>query len=526
MLQRLFGEKIYHTIILFLYAVIVVFLPLNKPVLSITIVVLTVFVFLGHSLKHLKESILQKKPFLWLAIFLLWIIISLFWTENTTQGLRFINLIIPFFLLAFSFFIHPVQSEKERDFLLLLFTLSVTITTVVNTIYFFQEEHGINYDRRQMSLFVSHIRLSLMVVLSILYGIYFWLKKKQRWRHLLIPIIAFLVYYLFISEVVSGFIAFVVLLSGGFIYFIHQQITSKKWFYLMTFSFFFVAIASVLFFYRSFTTMPSFKVLETTAQGNPYRGDSSKIMYENGIPINLNISYKEVTQEWQKRSDLDLNEPAYDGILYQWNVIRYMTSKGLIKDAEGVRALTDQDIKNIENGHVSILDGRKDLYARYIRLKDEYNSTGMNPNGYTYLQRAIYWKTGRQIFRDHPIIGVGVGDAVDTFHAYYEKDDSPLNQENRRTSHQQFLSIGVSFGVIGLILFLFFLISSIRASKSSVIGLISIAIITVSFLNEDTMETMVGAMLCGLVFGLFASRSFQSSQQKEGLSNESNQEQD
>lgn len=523
MLQRLLGEKRYHYSILFLYAIIVLFLPVNKPVLSVTIVVLTTFVFLGHSPKDIGKRILEKKSFFWIALLFLWILASLGWSENVQQGFKFINLIIPFFLFIFAFLIHPVQSKKERDGLLWLFILSVFVTTFINFTFYIIRQHDSSYDMREMSLFISHIRLSLMVALAVLFSFYFLLTLKGRLRFCLIPLILFFIYYTNLSEVVSGVIALTVLFVGAIIHFIYRSFKVKRAFYLSLSLFLFAILVVGFFAYRSFSTQPAFQVLAFTAEGNRYKSDTSNIMYENGTPIDLNICYKELYREWLKRSNVGIETRTAYGQPLVWNLIRYMASKGLNKDAQGVRMLTNQDIQRIEDGYVSILDGREDFYARYLRLKDEYTSIGMNPNGYTYLQRVRYWKTGLEIFASHPLIGVGVGDALQVFQNYYDKNDSPLVQENRRTSHQQFLSIGVSYGSIGLILFLLFLIYSFKNAKESIVGILAMSVIVFSFLNEDTMETMAGALLCAFVFGLFSVSFFQRPNQKERLSNQNDQ---
>lgn len=520
MLQRLFGDKIFHSIVLFLYAVMVVFMPINKPVISITIVVIAVFTFLGHSWQHLRDTFRKKKHFFWIVLFFSWSLISFFWTKDIEQGLKFINLILPFYLFIFALSIHPIRTEKEGQFLLILFITSVTLSAMVNAYFFLTTDHPVDYDRRDMSLFTSHIRLSLMAVLSILFSCYLLIKSTFKGRFIFLIPIAFLIYYTYLSEVVSGIIAFGVLGIGGALYGILRLCRSKVQFYLTTGILFVVLCIAGTVFYTNFKKQPAFEVLEFTAQGNPYISETHKIMYENGTPISLNICFEELESEWPKRSNLDLQAESSDGITYEWNLIRYLASKGLNKDAAGVQALTEEDIQNIENGYVSILDKRSDLTARYIRIKDEFTSTGMNPNGFSLLQRINYWRTGFEIFKENSLIGVGIGDSRQVFQEFYNRDDSSLNQENRRTSHQQFLSIAVATGAIGLLLFILFLISSFKASRSSVMGLISMAIITVSFLNEDTIESLVGAVLCAFVFGLFSNHSFHASQQEEGLSDQ------
>jgi len=72
--------------------------------------------------------------------------------------------------------------------------------------------------------------------------------------------------------------------------------------------------------------------------------------------------------------------------------------------------------------------------------------------------------------------------------------NSPLSKDSRLRAHNQYLSIAVAFGIVGLVWFLitlFYPIFLCGKSKSYLyVSFLLIAI--VSFLTEDTLETQAG----------------------------------
>jgi hypothetical protein len=68
---------------------------------------------------------------------------------------------------------------------------------------------------------------------------------------------------------------------------------------------------------------------------------------ENGNPLNCYLCVNEMDSAWVKRSIFQLDRSNKEGFLNRTVLIRYLTSKDLPKDAEGVNALNEQDIKNL-----------------------------------------------------------------------------------------------------------------------------------------------------------------------------------
>lgn len=488
---------------IFLYACLVIFLPFNKVGLSIVTALLVVTTVLFTPLPTYINRFKNKRSFRLLFLLFCWVFISLSWSDDWLEGVTFINLILPFFVLFFVFLLHPISKENDGKIIAHAFLFSVLTTTVINLFYYFTEDtNDYAYDIRELSLFTSHIRLSLMVVAGIVISGYFWLRSSKKWRWFYFVLAFYFLYYTYLAEVISGYISLLIVALVGGVALLTQKLKNPIKVMLVS-VFLMIGLGSgIVFGVSKWLSRPQTSVLLQTKQGKPYWSDTLATIYENGYPVSVNIQMSELEEEWAKRSSYNLDSSFFNNIPLRWSVIRYLTSKGLNKDAEGVRALTNEDIQNIEKGQVSILDNIHPLKARLISMNDELLAIGVNPNGYTFLQRLEYWKAGISIVKENPLIGVGSGGAKEAFSTYYVKTNSPLSEPNRRQSHQQFLSIAVNYGLIGLFVFVLFLVFLLREVYPSKYVYAILVFLIVSFFTEDTLETQVGATLFSLL-GLF-----------------------
>ena len=188
-------------------------------------------------------------------------------------------------------------------------------------------------------------------------------------------------------------------------------------------------------------------------------------------------------------------------------MIRYLASKNFSKDAVGIKKLTPFDMHNIENGIASVELLQTGIMARLNGIKYQFNNN-FDPNGHSILQRLEYWKTALEIIQENWIIGTGTGDVQLAFDQQYEKDNSILLKKNRLRAHNMYLTIWVTFGIIGLIIFFGFLYSFIRFNikNKELIGILFFFVMISTFLIEDTIETQMGVSIISLFTGLFLSK--------------------
>ncbi|HRO75329.1 MAG TPA: O-antigen ligase family protein [Crocinitomicaceae bacterium] len=519
MFNRFIPEKRLHQAYIFLCIVLAIFIPLNKVGLSITTLLLGLLTLFFTPLTRLKETFKTHKSSLLVLVLLGWSLLSLSWTKDLASGFKYINLILPFYIVFFVLALRPIRAEKERFYILNAFILATFGTALTNWIVYSQQTDYYHYDMREMSLFTSHIRFALMVVIALVLSVYYFFKTKQNWKWLYLPIGLFLLYYTYRSEVISGYISVTVALVGALIYTLFHFIPNKKIAWSLTVIFILGTAFTGGIIATKLFSRPHFNVLTHTKQGNLYWSDTTNTKFENGYPINVNIQVDELNDAWQKRSAVALHDLAKNGMTHQSNLIRYMTSKGLNKDAEGISKLTKKDIQNVENGFISIYQEDNSMRTRLQNIADELAYRGNDPNGLTFLQRLEYWKAGLAIVNEHRLVGVGAGSSKAYFLDYYDQTNSKLATENRRESHQQFLSIAVNFGLVGLGIFVLLLIFVFLETPQKVHYYLILAILLVSFLNEDTLETQTGGTLVAFFFSFLSGISVKGQQQQNRLDN-------
>ena len=124
---------------------------------------------------------------------------------------------------------------------------------------------------------------------------------------------------------------------------------------------------------------------------------------------------------------------------------------------------------------------------------DEYKKTG-NPTGSTIMQRIEFWKASIGIIKEYWLTGVGTGDMNEAFQEQYEKMHSKLAPDQRWRSHNQFLSVFVGFGILGLIWFLFAILYPpiVTGKFNDYFFLIFFIIAMLSMIPEDTIESQAG----------------------------------
>ena len=234
-----------------------------------------------------------------------------------------------------------------------------------------------------------------------------------------------------------------------------------------------------------------------TKLGNPYVFDTISYRIEDGRYVGMYLSIDEMINAWNARSDKKINSIYDDGY---GSLVRYLTSKDLRKDAEGVSQLTDDDVINIENGIANFNyienPGLKTRIMKIMVAYDNY-ADDRDANGSSVFQRVEYIKASLNIIKENPIMGVGTGDISVAFNDYYEKSNSKLTRENRLRSHNQYLAITVAFGVVGLIWFLSSMLYPLFADKKNInyLYIVFLLIMMLSMLTEDTLETQIGVTL-------------------------------
>jgi O-antigen ligase len=178
-------------------------------------------------------------------------------------------------------------------------------------------------------------------------------------------------------------------------------------------------------------------------------------------------------------------------------VIRFLSSKGWNKDREAVMSLSSNEVEAIKNG-CSNLEQMENNGIR-MRIKNlgwEYRQYYYNGDvsGQSFTQRLAYWSTGLEILKKNWLVGVGTGDVDVAFKQQYETNKSKLEEKWRLRTHNQYITLGIAFGVSGVVLLLTVLFYPVffHYKKIGFIFSSFLLIAAISMLSEDTLETQAG----------------------------------
>ena len=114
------------------------------------------------------------------------------------------------------------------------------------------------------------------------------------------------------------------------------------------------------------------------------------------------------------------------------------------------------------------------------------------------------------------MFGVGTGDVQSAFNQQYDQSNSILIQSNRLRSHNMYLTVFVTFGVIGLVMFMGFILFYLKQNfrPNRFLHVVVFSVILVTFLVEDTIETQLGVSIVAFFVGLGLQKGVENSPKK------------
>ena len=491
------GERIY----IFGLVLLAISLPLSKFMISVS-----QFIIVGGWLLNTKtgKRLVQffQMPSAWMlpAIYLLFIIGTIYSTD-LDHALKELRIKLPLLILPLVISTAPALSRRQWNYVIIFFIASVIVASGIST-YILATNDVL--DTRNISPFISHIRFGLMLSLAFFACIYY-ARKTMLWSLKLLTILlaAWILVFLILLESVTGL---GITVSLGILMLIYMTFKKGKTWVRFTS---FIALLGIGLFAFIFASQVIDEELEapevdfsdlekTTSRGNPYYHDTTSTWHENGHYIYLYICEPELKKAWNKRSDIPYSDMDKKDQVLKYTLIRFLNSKGYKKDADAVHKLSKKEIGAIENGIANInYMQRSSLRARLSQIIYEYKNYQQHgdPSGHSVMQRLEYWKAAKGIINQHPWLGVGTGDINNAFNQQYREMNSQLDKEFRLRAHNQYLRIGATIGLIGLALFLFFLVYPVIAVRAweEPLFIPFLFIVLMSMITEDTLETQVGA---------------------------------
>ncbi len=464
----------------------------------------------GNLLTKLKTAFTSKVVWVLISVFVLHVI-GLLWTSDFVYGLNDLRVKLPLLALPVIFFTTQALSKQKFVWLLRIFIAGIFITTVLGWCVYLQIIPKKITNVREISLFVSHIRLSLFICLSVYASIYLFLQSKKTASVANVFLMALVIWFVVFLVLIQSVTGIGILLFTSIAVAIYTLLKNKSVVYKISsaaiIGVLLIAMAayfnSILKQVSAFNTSELFNLSLKTALGNNYFHDIKNRDSENGHPVWINICEPEMHTEWNKKSAIDMYAANKKGDELKVTLIRFLSSKGLRKDAEGVKLLTVDEVAAIENGiaNVNYLNQNPFTNRLYVVAWELHMyQISKYPSGHSVAMRLEFWKTALLIIEKHKWKGVGTGDVQRAFNRMYVISKSPLDKEWWLRAHNQYLTIAVALGIPAMLWFMvwLFLPAVLLNKQTNFIYITFLIAAILSMLTEDTLETQAGVTFFAL----------------------------
>ncbi len=455
----------------------------------------------------------RNRPALIFSSILMIHVIGLIFTTDFNYAFKDLRTKLPLFLIPL--FLSTSEAFDKKGFyrFMILFILAIWVRSAYN--FWLLQTHQY-IDIRDVSRNISHIILGILLTIGIFTLFRFSFKKKifPGWlRILFVLVIMWFAGYLLLSQSFTGLAITALTMMALIPVFILK--TKKRWLKIGLLVFILFFSSGIFFYFRSMINdfykvnpVDFSRMGQYTSRGNRYIHNIYSPQTENGNYLWIYIQWDELRDSWNKRSNIlfDSTDKKKQPIAY--TIVRFLTSKGWHKDADAVEKLTPAEISAIEKGVANTvfleeftIRGR--VYE-FLHGFETYRESG-NPTGSTLMQRLEFWKASLGLIRDNWILGVGTGDMNDAFHEQYQKMGSKLAPDQWWRSHNQFLSIFIGFGILGLLWFLFAIIYPplLKKRQNDFFVFTFLIIAFLSMMTEDTIESQTGVVFFSFFYSFF-----------------------
>lgn len=494
----------------------VLVLPFSQALVSIFSGILLFVALVEDSWANKMMRLKQRKYVLLMpSIFLVYFFSSIF-TFNSGAALYDLKKNLFFLVIPLAFIFGKPINDKEKRVVFYAFALSIFVSVLIAFMKWLFMPDTTNFGVHSVS-FISHIRFSFQLLLAFWFLLILLVKNKEYFSLKLKVLISGLAIYflsfLLFQQSLTGMIALgasILFYSSYSLFYIGKKYrTVLVMVVLIAIIGPIVYVVSVINSFYQFENVDPATIEKMTRRGNAYSHNFEDKMVENGKYVNLYVCQDEMREEWNKVSELKYDSIGKNGFPIHSTLIRYLTSKGLRKDADGVLALSAQDIENVENGMANVVfqEKRFSLYPRiYLTVWEYYvySETG-NANYQSFSQRIEFFKAAITIIKKNFWMGVGTGKWRDEFKNAYHENNSKLNEKLYASSHNQYLNYWVKFGVIGLCFILFALVYPVIKLKRCRDPLFLVFLVFLAFANfsDSNFESHMGSSFFLFFYCLF-----------------------
>lgn len=506
------AHSVFNILFLIGLCLVLVGLPFNKLMISLGVITVGgVWAISGHYQEKIRQLKSSKSALALISIYFLFVLGSLY-TSDGKEAIEELRVMLPMlvFPLVFPFYKKTIQNNLY--WLLHLFVLAVVANSVLSYLNYVQSPE---LDGRKIVLFLSHIRYGLMLVLAVAILVHYAIKNQDLYRILAITLIVWLSFFLTIFASGTGLVVYIAVAVVSFIYFAFKSEKKSMKITLMIPPIVLLMIVPLIAYslYQNYFDVPQVDIEsmdKITANGESYIVPAKNNMgwgtIENENYTQHYLAPNELFRNWNRIANIKHNEKSGSGFEVQYNLIRYMTSKGLRKDSIGLTQLTPQDIALIEKGFTNHLIPTQSKLSRKINetlFEIDVFKNNLNMDFSPTVGRVYFWDATLNLIEKNLWIGMGTGSVESELTASYQEIATPLGKKSRKRTHNQYLTILAQFGIIGFVWFIAAFGMAFFNGNMHYLKLITMVIILLSFINEDTLNTQAGATFVALFASLF-----------------------
>lgn len=455
------------------------------------------------NLSHKWKCIINNKALLVFVSLYVMHLVGLIYTSDFQYAAKDLRIKLPIFVIPLIMASMKPLTKNQLHVILQFFISAVFVGTLFSFGKYLSHDF---VDPRELSVFIYPIRFALNIVLAILFSAYFIASQRPKAivSFVLAALMVWFVYILTIMESLSG----ITCLGITSIILIVFFVIRPRWRGVAIAGCLGLIIGGGAYLYSTLSRMMTadridFSQLDSsTSRGNAYVHDTTEFFIEDGRYTGLYICIEELEEAWSQRSSVPYWGQTTNGNAIHNTAVRYLASKDLRKDYDGLMQLTDDDIRYIEEGIANYnYIASPGWKSRLLKLSVEFTVYLRNPQQYagggSVTQRIEFTKASLHIIRNNPLFGVGTGDIKQAFVQAYDDINSPLANDYRYRAHNQYMAICVAFGVVGLVWFLIAVLFPFLSLKENRNYLYSafLFVMLLSMFPEDTIESQDGATM-------------------------------
>lgn len=389
-----------------------------------------------------KFKKLKKQPYamLWIAMYLL-LVIGMLYTTNIKSGLNDLQVKLPMLVLPIIFATtYPTEFIKKYFNKFYLFLAFIYVLIPIISLSF-----GWIDNLKEIPWYRNHIRASLLITIAISIILFANDSVKIKYYQFIHPLL--IVLFITFQILNASLAPFILSLLIIFIWIVSRISKRNKYVAIGAIAIF--IISPPLIFYLSYQSYfgipPNIKNLEN-------------IEIENRNVYNPYALDKSLVKKWNEISTKPIDEIKTFSDSNYYALVRFLASKNYPIDTTGLKMLNDEEIKAIENNItnyrlMSSLPLEHRLYNLYYEIYRVKKDKQIGFYG-SLSQRLVYLKAGITLINEKPFFGWGTGDVSTAFKNYYQKYYPQVPEKLYRKTHNQFVTIGVALGIVGMLLLL------------------------------------------------------------------------